>query len=335
MDRRSLRDLDILTLQLFVAICEEGTLTRAAKREAIAPSAVSKRLADLESAVKAELFYRGANGMTLTSAGETVLRYSRRMLENIESIGVELKEYARGVRGFVRLRANLGAIVQFLPDDLGTFLASNPEIMVDLGERSSRCVVDEVERGFADIGLCSSIIDTGRLERVQYKSIRLILVVDKDHPLADRREVSVRETLDYYHIGLQAHSAAYQLVAAYAEHVSVPLKLKLHVSSFDALLRMVQSGLGVGIMPDAAFEAIGRPMGLKGINLADDWVERQIDIVHRGEETLSAAGKLLLRHLSGGLQPRADVCLPKVVPVRHLVSGFPDWKRIVTNEVIQ
>ena len=159
MDRRSLRDLDILTLQLFVAICEEGTLTRAAKREAIAPSAVSKRLADLENAVKAELFYRGANGMTLTSAGETVLRYSRRMLENIESIGVELKEYARGVRGFVRLRANLGAIVQFLPDDLGTFLASHPEIMVDLGERSSRSVVDEVERGIADIGLCSSIID--------------------------------------------------------------------------------------------------------------------------------------------------------------------------------
>ena len=52
---------------------------------------MSKRLADLENAVKAELFYRGANGMTLTSAGETVLRYSRRMLENIESIGVELK----------------------------------------------------------------------------------------------------------------------------------------------------------------------------------------------------------------------------------------------------
>jgi DNA-binding transcriptional LysR family regulator len=308
MDRRSLRDLDILTLQLFVAICEEGTLTRAAKREAIAPSAVSKRLADLENAVKAELFYRGANGMTLTSAGETVLRYSRRMLENIESIGVELKEYARGVRGFVRLRANLGAIVQFLPDDLGTFLASNPEIMVDLGERSSRSVVDEVERGFADIGLCSSMIDTGRLER---------------------------ETLDYHHIGLQAHSSAFQLVSGYAEHVSVPLKLKLHVSSFDALLRMVQSGLGIGIMPDAAFEAIGRPMGLKGISLADDWVERQIDIVHRGEETLSAAGKLLLLHLSGSLRPRADACLHKAASIRPLISGFPDWKRIVGDEVIQ
>jgi DNA-binding transcriptional LysR family regulator len=335
MDRRSLRDLDILTLQLFVAICEEGTLTRAAKREAIAPSAVSKRLADLENAVKAELFYRGANGMTLTSAGETVLRYSRRMLENIESIGVELKEYARGVRGFVRLRANLGAIVQFLPDDLGTFLPSHPEIMVDLGERSSRSVVDEVERGIADIGLCSSIVDTGRLERVQYRSIRLILVVDKDHALADRREVSVRETLDYHHIGLQAHSAAYQLVSGYAEHVSVPLKLKLHVSSFDALLRMVQSGLGIGIMPDAAFEAIGRPMGLKGISLADDWVERQIDIVHRGQETLSAAGKLLLRHLSGDLQPRADAGLRKVASIRPLINGFPDWRRIVGNDVIQ
>jgi DNA-binding transcriptional LysR family regulator len=207
--------------------------------------------------------------------------------------------------------------------------------MIDLGERSSRSVVDEVERGVADIGLCSSIVDTDRLERVQYRSIRLILVVDRDHPLADRREVSVRETLDYHHIGLQAHSAAYQLVSAYAEHISTPLKLKLHVSSFDALLRMVQSGLGIGIMPDAAFEAIGRPMGLKGISLADDWVERQIDIVHRGEDTLSAAGKLLLRHLSGGLQPHPDACHQKLVSIRPLIGGVPDWKRIVTNEKIQ
>jgi DNA-binding transcriptional LysR family regulator len=335
MERRLIRDLDILTLQLFVAICEEGTLTRAAKREAIAPSAVSKRLADLENAVKAELFYRGANGMTLTSAGETVLRYSRCMLQNIESIGVELKEYARGVRGFVRLRANLGATVQFLPDDLGAFLPSNPEIVVDLAERSNRSVADEVERGIADIGLCSSIIDSSRLERVPYRSIRLILVVDKDHPLTDRREVSVRETLDYHHIGLQAHSAAYQLLSAYAEHISVRLKLRLHVSSFDALLRMVQSGLGIGIIPDAAFEAIGRPMGLKGISLADEWVERQVDIVHRGEETLSAAGKLLLRHLSGALQPRAVASLQKIASIRPLISGFPDWKRIVANEVTQ
>src|SRR5260370_25987202 len=95
MDRRSLRDLDILTLQLFVAICEEGTLTRAAKREAIAPSAVSKRLAGLQNAVTAQLFYRGANGMTLTSAGDTVLRSSRSVLENIERLGRQLRELAR------------------------------------------------------------------------------------------------------------------------------------------------------------------------------------------------------------------------------------------------
>ena len=91
-------------------------------------------------------------------------------------------------------------------------------------------------------------------------------------------------------------------------------------------------------MPDAAFEAIGRPMGLKGISLADDWVERQIDIVHRGQETLSAAGKLLLRHLSGDpqpLQPRADAGLRKLAAIRPLINGFPDWKRIVGNEEMQ
>jgi DNA-binding transcriptional LysR family regulator len=327
MDRRLIRDLDVLTLQLFVAICEEGTLTRAARREAIAPSAVSKRLAELEAALNAELFHRQANGMTLTSAGETMLRYSRNMLQNIESIGAELKEYARGIRGFVRVRANMGSIVQFLPDDLSSFLTAHPDIRVDLVERPSRTVVDEIERGGADIGICSSIIDSAQLQHVLYRRFRLTLVVREDHPLAQRQEVSIRETLSYEHIGLQEHSAVFQLLSAYAEHLGVHLKLKLHVSGFDALLRMVQVGLGIGIMPDAAFAPIGHPMGLKAVHLTDGWAERQINIVHRGEQTLSAAGKLLLSHLTAANWPRNSRTISPVEALA-LDIGLPDWRRV-------
>ncbi|MBB5499919.1 DNA-binding transcriptional LysR family regulator [Paraburkholderia sp. MM5384-R2] len=73
-----LRKLDLTTLQLFLAVFEEGTLTRAAEREAIAVSAASKRLVELEQAVGASLFQRNARGMTLTPAGETLLHHARR-----------------------------------------------------------------------------------------------------------------------------------------------------------------------------------------------------------------------------------------------------------------
>ncbi|MGF6640179.1 DNA-binding transcriptional LysR family regulator [Paraburkholderia sp. MM5496-R1] len=76
-----LRKLDLTTLQLFLAVFEEGTLTRAAEREAIAVSAASKRLVELEQAVGASLFQRNARGMTLTPAGETLSHHARRRTE--------------------------------------------------------------------------------------------------------------------------------------------------------------------------------------------------------------------------------------------------------------
>jgi DNA-binding transcriptional LysR family regulator len=323
MDRRLVRDLDILTLQLFVAICEEGNLTRAARREGIAASAVSKRLSDLEEALSAELFHRGTTGMVLTSAGETMLRYSRSMLQTVQRIGSELKDYAKGKRGFVRLRANMGAVVQFIPDELGSFLAEHPDIKVDLAERSSQAVIDEVEKGIADIGLCSSIVESTQLHRIPYRTMRLVLIVTQDHPLAQKDSASVMEALDYPHIGLQTHSAIHQLMSSYAEHVGKHLNVRLHVTGFDAQVRMVQAGLGIGLMPDLAFEAIGRPMGLKSVALTDDWVRRQVDVVHRGEDTLSAAGKLLLRHLT---EIRSRQPAPEERRVlRPLMAGLPEW----------
>src|ERR1700761_7948770 len=82
------RRLDLTTLRLFVAICEEGNLTRASHREAIAPSAVSKRMHDLEQALQVALFERQPNGMALTPAGESLLHHARVTLLNVEKIAL-------------------------------------------------------------------------------------------------------------------------------------------------------------------------------------------------------------------------------------------------------
>src|ERR1700675_4810530 len=171
------RRIDLTTLRLFIAVCEEQNLTRAAQREGIAASAVSKRMNDFELAFGVTLFRRLSKGMALTPAGEALLHHARVTLLNVEKIAVELSEYSQGVRGHVRMLANLSAIVQFLPEDLSRFFSSHQLLRVDLQERPSGQVVRGIEEGIAEIGIASGEADSRGLEAFHYRADNLVVVV--------------------------------------------------------------------------------------------------------------------------------------------------------------
>ncbi len=154
-ERSFARRIDLTSLQLFVAVCELGSIGRAAEREFIAASAVSKRLSDLETAVDTALLYRHSRGVTLTPAGESLLHHARTVLFGLERMQGELSEYADGVRGHVRMHANISAIFQFLPEDLGAFAREHSQIKIDLQEHLSSDVLHAVQEGAADLGICN------------------------------------------------------------------------------------------------------------------------------------------------------------------------------------
>ncbi|MEM5338995.1 LysR family transcriptional regulator [Paraburkholderia azotifigens] len=292
-----LRRLDLTTLQLFIAVYEEGTLTRAAEREAIAVSAASKRLLELEQAVNATLFQRNARGMTLTPAGETLLHHARRVMRGIENIGIELAGHASGVRGYVRMMANLSAIVEFLPEDLRAFLAVNDLVKIDLEERPSGGVVEAVADSLADLGICSGEADARGLEVTHYRHDALCVVMRDDHPLAARESVAFEETLDSDHVGLHSASSINARTHTAARQAGKPLKLRIHVPGFDAVCRMVQAGMGVGVLPVNVYRIMGRPLGLVSVALEDEWAERDLIIVTRDSARLSPVARLLFDHL--------------------------------------
>ncbi|SMF41573.1 LysR family transcriptional regulator [Pseudogulbenkiania subflava] len=292
-----LRRLDLTTLQLFMAVYEEGTLTRAARREALAISAASKRLLDLEEAVGATLFVRQAKGMSLTPAGETMLHHVRRVLNDIEKIGIELAEHAKGVRGFVRMAANMSAIVEFLPEDLRAFQALHPQIKLELEERPSGGVVKMVADGLADIGICSGDSDTRELETAHYRYDKLVMVMCPDNPLAGRERVAFTDTLDFDHVGLHSASSINMRTHLAARQAGKSLRLRIHVPGFDAVCRMVQAGMGVGVVPLKVYTALGKPLGLVAVPLEDDWSDRELTVVVRDSKTLPPVSQLLLEHL--------------------------------------
>ncbi|NWE20121.1 LysR family transcriptional regulator [Pseudomonas sp. P7548] len=295
------RRLDLITLQLFVAVYEEGTLTRAANREAIAVSAASKRLMELEQVLGVSLFVRRAKGMDLTAAGETLLHHARQMLFNVEKMGLELGEHSHGVRGYVRMLANLSAIIQFLPEDLRDFSQLHPEVKTDLEERPSNGVVQGVLDGVADLGICSSDTDTKGLPGVTYRLDKLVVLMPADHPLATRDSLAFAETLDSDYVGLHAASSINMRTHAAAREAGKMLRLRIHVPGFDAMCRMVQANMGIGILPHKAYELFGRALGLHAVPLTDAWSDRSLILVVRDEAQLSPVSCLLFDHLHNPL----------------------------------
>ena len=291
------RRIDLTTLRLFIAVCEEQNLTRAAHREGIAASAVSKRMNDFELAFGVTLFKRLSKGMALTPAGEALLHHARVTLLNVEKIAVELTEYSQGVRGHVRMLANLSAIVQFLPEDLSRFFGVHELLRIDLQERPSGQVVRGIEEGAAEIGICSGEADARSLKSFHYRTDHLVVVVRADHSLAAGETIQFADTLDFDHIGLHAASSIYLRSQYAASQADKSMRLRINVPGFDAVCRMVQANMGVGLIPDRAFEVIGAGMGLRAIRLRDDWATRELKIVVRDTAQLSSTGRLVLDHL--------------------------------------
>ncbi|NVZ68605.1 LysR family transcriptional regulator [Pseudomonas costantinii] len=296
------RRLDLITLQLFVAVFEEGTLTRAAAREAIAVSAASKRLMELEQVLGVSLFVRRAKGMDLTAAGETLLHHARQMLFNVEKMGLELGEHSHGVRGYVRMLANLSAIIQFLPEDLRDFSELHPEVKTDLEERPSNGVVQGVLDGVADLGICSSDTDTKGLPSVTYRLDKLVVLMPTDHPLAVRETLAFAETLGSDYVGLHSASSINMRTHAAAREAGKVLRLRIHVPGFDAMCRMVQANMGIGILPQKAYELFGRALGLHAVPLTDAWSDRSLILVVRDEAQLSPVSRLLFDYLRGSAE---------------------------------
>ena len=142
---------DFKDLELFVAVAEAGSIARAAERCHTVASAVSKRLSDLEESFGTALLTRGARGVELTSAGHAFLVKARKLLDQAAQLDEEIEKHSAGMRGQVRVFANMSAIVEFLPTVLASFIKQHPDIHVHLEQHVSEHISTAIKDNIADI----------------------------------------------------------------------------------------------------------------------------------------------------------------------------------------
>lgn len=296
---------DLTDLLVFRNIAEAGSITHGAERTNLALAAASTRVRNMEDTLGTALLVRGRQGVSLTQAGQTLLQHARTMLDQAERLREDMGRYTDGLAGHIRLLSNTNALTEFIPEALSAFLAAHPHVSVDLEERLSGEIVGLIAEGAAEIGIVAGTVDSGELETFPFRRDRFVLVVSQKHPLAGgdanrqeaRARISFSEVLDYEFVGLDRSSALQRFLATKAARAGRPLRLRVQLRSFDGVCRLVECGVGVGIVPETTAQRAGRIMKIHAIPLSDAWAERELFLCVRSREGLTPLARQLLDHL--------------------------------------
>jgi DNA-binding transcriptional LysR family regulator len=219
------------------------------------------------------------------------------VLRQIDHLRGDIHEYARGIKGQVRMVANTTAMTEFMPAVLSRYLASHPDVTVELRERLSYLVIKAVSDGSADIGIVAGRPAASELEYLPYREDRLVLVTPNEHPLAPLKEVAFADTLSYEYVGLSEWSAIHAFLIKAADNLGHPFRFRVEVGSFEAVCRMIEANVGIGVVPERAAQRYAQRLNIKLVRLSDEWAERKLHICVRQLDQLPGFARELVSML--------------------------------------
>jgi DNA-binding transcriptional LysR family regulator len=289
---------DLTDLRLFLQVVEAGSITHGAERMHLAVAAASTRIRTMEAVLGTPLLHRARQGVKPTEAGRTLLYHARLLVLQAERMRGDLAEYADGLRGQVRLMSNTNALTEFLPEAMSAFLAAHPHVNIDLEERLSDEIVAAVAEGTADVGIVAATVELAGLEVLPFRVDRFVLVVAPGHPLSTAGRMAFAEALDYDFVGLDRASALQRFLAEKAERIGRRLRLRVQLRSFDAVCRLVECHVGIGVVPATTAERHAKTMAIHRIELIDEWAVRKLTICVRRRADLPIYARELVDHLA-------------------------------------
>jgi len=292
---------DLVDLRLVLNIAEAASITNGAARSGLALASASERLRDLERELGVSLFERQRRGVSPTSAGLALIHHARLVIRQLDEMSGELGQFAKGLRGRVRVLSNTAATLEFLPPLIGAFLSTHPNIDVEIEDRPSPDIVRAVASGRADLGIVADVVDAAaELETVPFAEDLLVLVTPRSHALGKRKRLAFRDVLDQDFVGLPTGSALQVYVDGQAARAGRQLKTRIRLSGFDATCKVVESGIGIAVVSKIAAERCKQSMAISVVPLSDPWALRRLRICAKSFRTLPAPARELVAALRPG-----------------------------------
>jgi DNA-binding transcriptional LysR family regulator len=305
VDVINLSRFDLVSLRLFVAVVDAGSLTAGAERLRISLAAASKRIADLEQHCGSALLQRGQRGVSATPNGQALHRHAIEVIARLEQLALAVDDFESGASGRLRLWANPSAFAGFLPRVLADYAQRHPQVRIDLEDSLSEDGIRAVQKGIAELAIIGDNVPCEGLETFVCNVDRLVLLAPPGHALAAEPDVPVQRVFDHDLVTLPRTASLTRKITAAADAVGRIPRIRVQVRSFDAMCRMVGCGMGLAVLPRAAAQVYAHALGLAIVSLQGLEVERRLLVAMRRREQLSAEALALVRMIEAETRPAA------------------------------
>ncbi len=296
--------MNLEQLESFLTVAETGHFTMAAAQLHIAQPTLSRQISTLEAELGAELFHRARGNITLTAAGETLLPVATRMLADAEQIRFQMHELAGLRRGRVRLGAPPSMCISVVAEVVGPYHRDYPGVDLHLHESGSRYLLSELTHGTLDLAIVvASEHDPSSSESLTHVPLLLeelvVISADRERIASNDQQLTLQQLAELPQI---VFSESYDLRAttmnAYHQQDLMP-NVVLEGAEMDAVLRFVERGLGVAVVP--ATVLLDRP-NLASCRLTEPSLTRTISLAHRRDVTLSKAATAMQKLILSTVQ---------------------------------
>lgn len=285
---------DLTDLRLFLTVVECGSLTQGARAINLALGSVSERIAGMEAALGAPLLERNRRGVRATAAGEALVRHARSILGQFEQMRGELRSYATGLKGRIRLLSNTAAMAAFLPEQLCRFVAAHRDLSIDLEERPSVDIAQALADRRADLGIVADITDLAALQTHPIAHDQLVVLAAPGHRIAGRADAVFADLLGEPIVGM-ADTALETHLAERAARVGRQLDYRIRLRSIEHAEMFVAAGVGIAIVSRGMTATLRRDLVIRP--LSDPWATRRLHLCARDFSALTPHADLLARQL--------------------------------------
>jgi len=242
--------VEIRQLRAFVAIAESGTFTAGALRVHVTQAAISMQIRQLETEIGAKVFVRAPRHVILTEAGEQLLRRARHILREHDAALDEIAELAGAERGRLRIgSASAMVLTEQLPAILKELRKQHPAAEIAVTSGTSEVLVDQILAGEVDVAFVSLPVDVRGIKTERLSEDQLVAIASPRHKLAKQRTISAYTLAGERLILGERGGNTRRLIDQFFAQAGVTLRVAMELSRQQAIRRMVEEDMGVGIVP--------------------------------------------------------------------------------------
>ena len=284
--------IDILGVQAFIAIADQGSFQGAADALHVTQTAVTLRLRKLEDFLGVTLIERTTRSIALTDIGQDFLPQARRLLAELAEALVEIRESGMAQRGDVSIACVPTIGVQYLPRIMQDYCARYPHNRIKILDHASSAVAQAVLRREAEFGINIAREHHPELISLPLTEDRYVLICHKDHPLARRRRIAWTQLQSYPLIFAGEVSGNRALLDPALEAHGLALRSFYEVQRSSTAVGLVAQGVGAAVVPRLAIQEGAYP-NVRVVELVDPVVSRNLVLITRKTAHLSPAAQAL------------------------------------------